>query len=203
MRPSVLRPPASRLALPTEGSLLPMTGLVLIVVMLGLMWAVVVLPQQRRVKAHQRLCDRIEVGHVVMTTAGLYGTVVQAGDDRLVLEAAPGVQVVVDRRSIGMLVPDGTTLADLADVSRPTPEPVPPAGSSMADRLGLGGSSSTGGPTPSTERTGDAGPDAVDGSDDPAAPSDAVGRPEPAGAAEFAEPAELAEPAVDRVEADS
>ena len=194
MRPSVLRPPASRLALPTEGSLLPMTGLVLIVVMLGLMWAVVVLPQQRRVKAHQRLCDRIEVGHVVMTTAGLYGTVVEAGDDRLLLEAAPGVQVVVDRRSVGMLVPDGTTLADLTDVSRPTPEPVPPGGSSMADRLGLGGPASAGGPTPGTERPGDAGSDAAAGSTDPAAPSEVAG---PAG------PPDPAEPAVDRVEADS
>jgi len=115
-----------------------MTGLVLIVVLLGLMWAVVVLPQQRRVKAHQRLCDRIAVGHVVMTTAGLFGTVVEAGTDRLVLEVAPGVRTVVDRRSVGMLVPDGTSLADLADVSQPTPEPVPPTATTMGERLGLG-----------------------------------------------------------------
>ncbi|MFN8037882.1 MAG: preprotein translocase subunit YajC [Acidimicrobiales bacterium] len=146
-----------------------MTGLVLIVVLLGLMWAVVVLPQQRRVKAHQRLCDRIEVGHVVMTTAGLFGTVVEAGADRLVLEIAPGVRVVAERRSVGMLVPDGTSLADLADVSRPTPEPVPPTGSSMGERLGLGApASGSTGTAPDAEATAAAG----GADDDPSAADD-------------------------------
>ncbi len=171
-----------------------MTGLVLIVVLLGLMWAVVVLPQQRRVKAHQRLCDRIEVGHVVMTTAGLFGTVLEAGTDRLVLEIAPEVQVVVDRRSIGMLVPDGTSLGDLADVSRPTPEPVPPTGTSMGERLGLGLGSAAA--TPAGDEpaatSSDAASSDTSSSDDP--PTDVSG---------VADPVRPAAAPNERVEADS
>jgi preprotein translocase subunit YajC len=130
-----------------------MTGIVLIVVMLGLMWAVVILPQQRRVKAHERLIAGLEPGMVVMTTSGLFGTLVEVGDDRVLLDAAEGHRLVIDRRSIGMIAPAGSTLAELADVSVPTPPPVDP--SSLAAR-----STST---TPA-----EAGPESASATTDPA-----------------------------------
>lgn len=156
-----------------------MTGLVLLVVMLGLMWAVVIFPQQRRVKAHQRLCDAVETGNVVMTTAGVFGAVVDAGPDRLVLQTSPGVHTVVDRRSIGMIVPAGTSLDDLGDVSTPTPEPFVPEGVAGGGLLGLGaarptntGSGSDG--TAPERSSRDDGEDAGPATDPSVDPSEAV-----------------------------
>jgi len=48
----------------------------LVVVMIA-MWALLILPQQRRSKAHRELLGALEVGDEVLTSAGLYGTITE------------------------------------------------------------------------------------------------------------------------------
>jgi preprotein translocase subunit YajC len=55
-----------------------------------------VLPMRQRNRAMQQarlLQDSLAVGTEVMTTSGLYGTVVALGDDTIELEISPGVTV--------------------------------------------------------------------------------------------------------------
>jgi preprotein translocase subunit YajC len=55
-----------------------------------------VLPMRQRNRAMQQaklLQDSLEIGTEVMTTSGLYGTVVELGDDTIDLEISPGVTV--------------------------------------------------------------------------------------------------------------
>lgn len=55
-----------------------------------------VLPMRQRNRAMQRaklLQDSLAIGTEVMTTSGLYGTVVGLGDDTIDLEISPGVTV--------------------------------------------------------------------------------------------------------------
>jgi preprotein translocase subunit YajC len=55
-----------------------------------------VLPMRQRNRAMQQarlLQDSLRVGTEVMTTSGLYGTVVALGDDTIDLEISPGVTV--------------------------------------------------------------------------------------------------------------
>jgi preprotein translocase subunit YajC len=55
-----------------------------------------VLPMRQRNRAMQRarqLQESLGVGTEVMTTSGLYGTVVAVGDDTVDLEISPGVSV--------------------------------------------------------------------------------------------------------------
>ena len=83
-------------------------------VTLGLMWALVIAPQQRRVKAHNAFVASLEVDMDVVTTSGMCGRVIRLDDDLADLEVAPGIVVQFDRRAIGALRPDPTTVPDAA-----------------------------------------------------------------------------------------
>jgi preprotein translocase subunit YajC len=98
----------------------------LIFIVLGflLMWLFVVLPQRRRLSAHERLVESIKPGDEVVTAGGLYGDVTEVGDDEVALEIAPGVEVRVAMRAIGAVIPpdtyeDDDIPADHDDEERP------------------------------------------------------------------------------------
>lgn len=78
-----------------------MPQLIALVLLVGLTWALVLLPQQRRVRAHRAFVASIDVGDQVVTTAGVFGTVLEVHDDRIRLEVAPGVVVTLARMAIG------------------------------------------------------------------------------------------------------
>ena len=67
-----------------------------------LMWVLFILPQQRRLRAHQAVVRSLEVGDEVMTTAGLYGTITALEDEADVvhLEIAEGTVVRLARGAI-------------------------------------------------------------------------------------------------------
>jgi preprotein translocase subunit YajC len=92
-------------------------GLLLIPIFLVMLYVLVVLPQQRRVRAHQAVVDSLAPGQDVMTTSGLYGRLVAVDDETARLEIAPGVEVKVARASVGLVVDDTSADESTADES--------------------------------------------------------------------------------------
>jgi preprotein translocase subunit YajC len=88
-----------------------MGPLIAIALMFLVFWGLIILPQQRRVRAHQALVRSIEVGDEVMTTSGLYGTVASLDDDEVMLEVAAGTTLRFARGAIAK------------HVNEPDPEP--------------------------------------------------------------------------------
>ncbi len=70
-----------------------------------LMWLLVVLPQRRRQAAQKAMIASIQPGVEVLTAGGLYGDVVEVGDDELAIEIAPGVVVRIASRAVASVVP--------------------------------------------------------------------------------------------------
>jgi preprotein translocase subunit YajC len=79
----------------------------LIVLVLGLvvMYVLMVRPQRQRQAEHQSMIDRLGVGEDVLTTGGIYGTVVRDEGEDLVVEIAEGVEVHMTRRGIAAVLP--------------------------------------------------------------------------------------------------
>lgn len=75
-------------------SLLPLFALAL------LFWLLVILPTRRRQKQTAQLQDSLQVGEEVMLTSGIFGTLRGVGEDRVVLEVSPGVEVEVARAAV-------------------------------------------------------------------------------------------------------
>ena len=71
-----------------------------LLVIFGLMYALLILPQQRRTKAQRQLLSSLEVGDQVLLTAGLYGFIEEIHGDVLWLEIADGVEVKVARGAV-------------------------------------------------------------------------------------------------------
>ena len=75
-------------------------GIIFLPLMFLALWAIVILPQQRRMKAHRALVSVLEVGDEVMTTSGIIGTITAIDDEVLHLEVAQGVTLRIVRAAI-------------------------------------------------------------------------------------------------------
>jgi preprotein translocase subunit YajC len=67
---------------------------------LGVVWALFVLPARRRGRSHAEMQDSVEVGDEIITAGGLHAVVREESDDRLRVEIAPDVVVTLDRRAV-------------------------------------------------------------------------------------------------------
>ena len=84
-----------------------MDALILFPLMFVVMWLLFVRPQQRRVRAQQALLAQLQAGDEVVTSSGLIGTITAVGDDEVVVELSPGVQVRLLRGAVAQrLSPD-------------------------------------------------------------------------------------------------
>jgi preprotein translocase subunit YajC len=77
-----------------------MEALIVLVLTFGLLWVLFLLPQQRRVRAHQQLVASLEEGDDVILSAGIHGRITSLGPEELSLEVAPGVELRVARQAV-------------------------------------------------------------------------------------------------------
>jgi preprotein translocase subunit YajC len=82
--------------------------IVLVAVGFLLMWVFVMLPQRRRMAAHERMIDELRVGDEIITAGGIFGDVTEVGEDEVAVEIAPGVEVRLATRAIASVVPPDT-----------------------------------------------------------------------------------------------
>jgi len=74
-----------------------------LVLILGVFWFLIIRPQQKKQKEHQRMVDNLNKGDKVVTNGGIFGTIVKVGDDRITLEVASKVQINVERQQVSRM----------------------------------------------------------------------------------------------------
>ena len=72
----------------------------LLAVTVGIVYFMIIRPQQRKQKETQAMLSSIRKGDRVLTTGGLFGTVVGTKDDVVVLKVADDVKMEFSRQSI-------------------------------------------------------------------------------------------------------
>ena len=92
-----------------------MQSFVLLAVMGGALYAFIILPQQKRVKAHQALLRSLTEGDIVVTNAGIYGAVAEVEDDVIWLEVAPDVELKISKAAVAERVADDEVADDNDD----------------------------------------------------------------------------------------
>jgi preprotein translocase subunit YajC len=96
----------------------------MMVVLFGLMWLLLIRPQQRKQRQQQSLLSSLDVGQEVMTAGGLYGTISDVDIEEVVLEIAPGVNVRMDKRAVVTVVEEEVEEPDAFE-ARTVEEPEP------------------------------------------------------------------------------
>ena len=81
-----------------------MQSLLPLVFAFGVMYLLMIRPQQRRMRDHRALVGSLQSGDEVVTGGGLCGTVVSVDDDILTMEVSPGVRVRVLRSAVSQRV---------------------------------------------------------------------------------------------------
>ena len=83
-------------------SLLPL------VLIFGVFYFLLIRPQNKRQKEHKELVANIAVGDEVATAGGVLGTVTTIKDQFVHVKVADGVELKIQRHTIGSVMPKGT-----------------------------------------------------------------------------------------------
>ncbi|HVU19082.1 MAG TPA: preprotein translocase subunit YajC [Candidatus Didemnitutus sp.] len=82
-------------AAPAEGSPGGMNGLVgllPIVLMFGAMYFLLIAPQRKKQKEHEKMMSALQPGDEIITTGGIYGTITGVKDDRFIVRVGDNNQ---------------------------------------------------------------------------------------------------------------
>ena len=102
----LISPAAAQAAPAAAGN--PLTGLLLPLVFIGVMFFFMIRPQMKRAKEHRELIAKLATGDEVITTGGIAGRVVDLGENFVSVEIADGIRVKVQRAAIVAVLPKGT-----------------------------------------------------------------------------------------------
>ncbi len=83
------------------------TGLIPIILIIGVFYFIMIMPQQKKIKKHQNMLKNLSKGDEVVTEGGIYGTIVGLKDNIVVLKVATvkdeDVKIEVSRARIAFL----------------------------------------------------------------------------------------------------
>jgi preprotein translocase subunit YajC len=85
-----------------------MESLILIVLMFGVLYFLMIRPQMKRAKEHKTLIEALQKGDEVITGGGVLGRVTKINENYVTLEVANGVEILVQRPAVQLVLPKGT-----------------------------------------------------------------------------------------------
>lgn len=78
----------------------PLFSFLPLILIFVVFYFLLILPQQRKQKQHQKLMDSLQKGDRVITSAGIYGTIANMKDQIVSVVIADGVKIDIDRGHI-------------------------------------------------------------------------------------------------------
>jgi len=88
------------------------TGIVMMVVMFGVIWFLMIRPQQKKMKEHKAMVEALQKGDEIVTQGGIAGRVTKVSEGYVTLEIAETkegtVEILVQRPAVALVLPKGT-----------------------------------------------------------------------------------------------
>jgi preprotein translocase subunit YajC len=84
------------------------TQIFILIAMFGLMYFLLIRPQQKRAKDHKKVLSELKKGDEVVTNGGIVGKINSVDETFVDLEIASGVTVKVQKQGINNKMPKGT-----------------------------------------------------------------------------------------------
>lgn len=78
----------------------PIMSLLPLVVIFVIFYFLMIRPQQRKMKEHKQMLDKLQVGDKVVTSSGIFATIVGVGDTTFDLKIADNVKVKVLKSAV-------------------------------------------------------------------------------------------------------
>ena len=88
------------------------TGIIMMVIMFGVIWFLMIRPQQKKMKEHKALIEALQKGDEVITQGGIAGRVVKINEGYVTVAIAEtkegAVEILVQRPAVSLVLPKGT-----------------------------------------------------------------------------------------------
>ncbi|MDQ3582555.1 MAG: preprotein translocase subunit YajC [Pseudomonadota bacterium] len=84
-----------------------------IVFLLGLIYLMLIRPQNKRAKEQKKMLESLTRGDEVVTSGGLLGKIMDVGDNFVLIDLGGDIKVKVQRQAISNTVPKGTVKSPL------------------------------------------------------------------------------------------
>ncbi len=95
--------PAGQVA--PQGNML--TALIPFVLVFGIFYLLIILPQRKKQKKHMEAIEALKAGDKIITTGGMFGTVMSVLKDRIELKVAANVKIEVTKGAVGVILSQG------------------------------------------------------------------------------------------------
>jgi preprotein translocase subunit YajC len=92
----------------TEGQGDQLLSLLPLVLIFVVFYFLLIRPQNKKQKEHKAMVSNIAVGDEVVTAGGVLGKVAEVSEQFLRIEVADGVELKVQRHTVGAVMPKGT-----------------------------------------------------------------------------------------------
>jgi len=66
----------------------------------GVLYFMIIRPQQNKQKKHRTFLEQLQKNQEIVTSGGIYGTVIQVKDKTVTLRIAEGTKIEIDKASI-------------------------------------------------------------------------------------------------------
>lgn len=87
-------------------------GLLPIILMFGVLWFLMIRPQMKKTKEHQKMVGELAKGDEVVTQGGIVGRISKISENYVTVEVAESkngpVELTVQKQAVGALLPKGT-----------------------------------------------------------------------------------------------
>jgi preprotein translocase subunit YajC len=83
-------------------------SMLLIVLMFGVLYFLMIRPQMKRAKEHKAMIEALQKGDEVVSGGGILGRVSKISESYVTLEVAQGVEMVLQRSAVQVVLPKGT-----------------------------------------------------------------------------------------------
>jgi len=95
--------PVVAMAAPADSNVSPWVQFLPFVLALGIVYFVLLLPMKRRQKKVQQFLEGLKVGDRIVTTGGIYGTIVKMTDRSVKVQIADKVNIEISKAAIAGL----------------------------------------------------------------------------------------------------
>ncbi len=88
-----------------QGNLL--TALIPFVLVFVIFYVLIILPTRKKQKKHMDMVNELKPGDRIITTGGIYGTIMGVQQDRIELKIATNVKIDITKSAVGAILPQG------------------------------------------------------------------------------------------------
>ena len=95
------------------GAEMGLMNLLFPIILIAAFYFLLIRPQTKRAKEHKQMVEGLKKGDEIVTGGGVLGRVTEIGENFMQVEIAEGVQIKIQKASVGSLMPKGTYKGNL------------------------------------------------------------------------------------------